>query len=49
MAHAPDARLVTFPGSGHGIHIEPPVEFLQAFDEFTASLPGMVQNPTVIG
>jgi pimeloyl-ACP methyl ester carboxylesterase len=49
MAHAPNARLVTFPGSGHGIHIEQPVEFLQAFDEFTASLPGMVQNPTVIG
>jgi pimeloyl-ACP methyl ester carboxylesterase len=39
MAHAPNARLVTFPGSGHGIHIEQPVEFLQAFDEFTASLP----------
>lgn len=38
MAHAPQARLVTFPGSGHGIHIEQPAEFLRAFDEFTAGL-----------
>jgi pimeloyl-ACP methyl ester carboxylesterase len=38
MAHAPDARLVTFPGSGHGIHIEQTDEFLRAFDEFTAEL-----------
>jgi pimeloyl-ACP methyl ester carboxylesterase len=39
MAHAPNARLVTFPGSGHGVHIDQPVQFLRAFDEFTASLP----------
>ena len=38
MAHAPNTRLATFPGSGHGIHIEQPVQFLQAFDEFTAGL-----------
>ena len=39
MTHARNGRLVTFPGSGHSIHIDQPVEFLQAFDEFTAVLP----------
>ena len=39
MIHARNGRLVTFPGSGHSIHIDQPVEFLQAFDEFTAVLP----------
>jgi len=39
MAHARDARLVTFPGSGHSIDIDQPVEFLRAFDEFAAGLP----------
>jgi pimeloyl-ACP methyl ester carboxylesterase len=38
MAHARNARLVTFPGSGHGIHVDQPFEFLRAFDEFTAGL-----------
>jgi pimeloyl-ACP methyl ester carboxylesterase len=28
-----------FPGSGHGIHIEQPAAFLQAFETFAASLP----------
>jgi len=39
MAHARDARLVTFPGAGHGIHDDQPAEFLRAVGEFTASLP----------
>jgi pimeloyl-ACP methyl ester carboxylesterase len=39
MAHAHHARLVTFPGAGHGIHSEQPAEFLRAFDEFAATLP----------
>jgi pimeloyl-ACP methyl ester carboxylesterase len=38
MAHAHNAHLVTFPGAGHSIHIDQPAEFLQAFDDFTASI-----------
>ncbi len=38
LQHAPHARMVRFPGSGHGIHIDQPAEFLQAFDEFTVGL-----------
>jgi len=38
MAHARDARLVTFPGAGHSIDLDQPVAFLRAFDEFAAGL-----------
>lgn len=38
MAHARNARLVTFPGAGHSIDLDQPVEFLRAFDAFTAGL-----------
>jgi pimeloyl-ACP methyl ester carboxylesterase len=38
MAHARDARLVTFPGAGHSIDLDQPVEFLRAFDAFAAGL-----------
>jgi pimeloyl-ACP methyl ester carboxylesterase len=38
LAHARDARLVTFPGSGHSIDLDQPVAFLRAFEEFTAGL-----------
>ncbi len=34
----PNIRLAKFPGSGHGIHLEQSTEFLQAFDDFAASL-----------
>ncbi|MBM4460347.1 MAG: alpha/beta hydrolase [Chloroflexi bacterium] len=39
MAHARGARLVAFPGAGHSIDLDQPVEFLRAFDEFAADLP----------
>ena len=41
MANAtsnPNVHLATFPGSGHGIHIDQPAEFLKAFEAFSARL-----------
>jgi pimeloyl-ACP methyl ester carboxylesterase len=38
MANAPQARFLTFPGSGHGIHDEQPAAFLKAVEDFGASL-----------
>lgn len=38
LANCPQAKLVKFPGAGHGIHTEQPEQFLNAFNEFFASL-----------
>ena len=38
LEHAPHTRLVTFPGSGHGIHTEQPEAFLKALDAFLADV-----------
>ena len=38
MTNAKNARLVTFPGCGHGIHNEQTAAFLKAFEDFTTAL-----------
>lgn len=38
LEHAPHTRLVTFPGSGHGIHTDQPDAFLAALDKFLAEI-----------
>jgi len=39
MANIPDARLVNFPGTGHGIHTDQPQAFFKALDAFLDGLP----------
>jgi pimeloyl-ACP methyl ester carboxylesterase len=38
MKYTQDVRLACFPGAGHGLHEEQPLQFFKELDDFTASL-----------